>query len=64
MLTIAINVNSTSITLSIIVSVRLVGICLIHTVVTTVANVIPVCVILSRVVLSWAVVLKLQRNID
>lgn len=59
LLTIAINVHSTGITLSITVSVRLVGVSLKDAVVTAVANVISVCVILSRVVHSGAVVLNL-----
>lgn len=58
-LTITINVNSTGVTLSIVVSVGLVGVSLEHTVVTAVANIISVCVILGRVVHSWAVVLNL-----
>lgn len=59
LLTITINVNSTGITLSIVVSVGLVSVLLENTVVTAVANVISVCVILGRVVHSWAVVLNL-----
>lgn len=57
-LTIAINVNSTGITLSIVVSVGLVSVRLVHTVVTAVANVISVCVILPGVVHFWAVILN------
>lgn len=56
-LTITINVNSTGIPLAIVVSVRLVGVGLEHTVVAAVANVISVRVILGRVVHSWAVIL-------
>lgn len=40
----------------------MVGVSLEHTVVTAVTNVISVCIILGRVVHSWAVVLNLQRN--
>lgn len=54
--TIAINVNSTGITLSIVVSVSLVSVSLEYTVVTAVANIISVGVILGRVVHSWTVV--------
>ena len=57
-LTIAINVNSTGVALAIVVGVGLVGVSLKHTVVTAVANIISVCVILGRVVHSWAVVLN------
>lgn len=53
---ITINVNSTGITLSIVVSIGLVSVSLEHTVVTVVANIIPVCIILSRVVHHGAVV--------
>ncbi len=62
-LTITIDVNSTGITFSIVVSVGLVSISLEHTVVTAVTNIISVCVILGRVVHSRTVVLHLQRNI-
>lgn len=60
LLTIAVNVNSAGIALSVVVSVGLVSVSLKHTVVTAVTNIISVCVVLSRVVLSWAVVLNLQ----
>lgn len=62
LLTITINVNSTGITLSIVVSVGLISVGFKHTVVTAVANVVPVCIILGRIVYSWAVVLFSQRN--
>lgn len=62
-LTITINVNSTGITLSIVVSVSLVSVSLEHTVVTAVTNIISICVILGGVVHSWAVVLNSYRNI-
>lgn len=53
---ITIDVNSTGITLPIVVGVGLVSVSLEHTVVTAVANIISVCIILGRVVHSWAVV--------
>lgn len=53
---IAINVNSTGITLSIVVSVGLISVGFKYAVVTTIPNIISVCVILGRVVHSWAVV--------
>lgn len=56
-LTVTINVDSAGITLSIIVGVSLVSVSLVNTVVTAIADIISVCVILSRVVQSWAVVL-------
>lgn len=56
-LTVTINVNGAGVTLSIIVGVSLVSVSLENTVVTAVANIIPVCVILGRVVQSWTVVL-------
>lgn len=61
-LTIAINVNSAGIALAIVVSVRLIGVGLVHAVVTAVANVVSVCVILRRVVHSWAVVLIFKEK--
>lgn len=58
-LTIAVNINSTGIPLSIVVCVCLVSVGFKDAVVTAVANIIPVCVILARVVHSWTVVLIL-----
>lgn len=49
-LTIAINVDSTGVTLSVVVSVSLISVSLIHAVVTTVTNIISVRIILARVV--------------
>lgn len=53
---IPINVNSTGITLSVVVSVGLISVGFKYAVVTTVPNIVPVCIILGRVVHSWAVV--------
>lgn len=57
LLTVTVNVDSAGITLSVIVGVGLVGVSLVHAVVTAIADIISVCVILGRVVQSWAVVL-------
>lgn len=59
LLTITININSTGISFSIVVCVCLVSVGFKNAVVTAVTNIIPVCVILPRVVYSWAVVLIL-----
>lgn len=57
-LTIAVNVDRTGITLSVVVSVSLVSVGLVNAVVTGITNIIPVSIILGRVVNSRAVVLK------
>lgn len=57
--TITIDVNSTGVALSIVVSVCLVGVGFKHTVVTSIPNIVTVCIILGWVVNSWAVVLIL-----
>lgn len=56
-LTVTINVDSAGITLSVVVGVSLVCVSLVNTVVTAIADIISVCVILARVVESWAVIL-------
>lgn len=56
-LTVTINVDSAGIALSVVVGVSLVSVSLINTVVTAIADIVSVCVILGRVVQSWAVVL-------
>lgn len=56
-LTVPINVNGAGVTLSVIVSVSLVSVCLENAVITAIADIISVCVILRRVVQSWTVVL-------
>lgn len=61
-LTISIDIHSTGVTFTIVVSVCLVWIAIVRTVVTTVTHIIPVIIILPRVVDKWTIVLFQKRE--
>lgn len=64
LLTVAVNVDCASVALSVVVGVGLVGVSLENTVVTAIADVVPVGIVLRRVVNSWAVVLKWRGTLS